>query len=118
MTPKQLAFAAAKVRGASNADAATQAGYSARTATEAGARLARNPLILAEITARRAAKGPGVRHTDPLDYLKATMADTGLDMRLRVEAAKALLPYQHAKATGLLPTEPATKQESAPSVFE
>lgn len=34
---------------------------------------------------------------DPLAWLRAAMADNSLDMRLRIDAAKALLPFVHAR---------------------
>jgi phage terminase small subunit len=34
---------------------------------------------------------------DPLEFLKAAMNDAGLDMRVRVECARAMLPYVHQK---------------------
>ena len=35
-------------------------------------------------------------HTDPLEYLREVM-QTHYDDRMRIEAAKAMLPYCHAK---------------------
>jgi phage terminase small subunit len=35
---------------------------------------------------------------DPLQWLQTLMADSRQDARLRVDAAKALLPFMHAKA--------------------
>jgi phage terminase small subunit len=34
---------------------------------------------------------------DALEFLRGVMSDDALDMRLRIDAAKALMPYQHEK---------------------
>lgn len=47
---------------------------------------------------RKAAKIRGVAADDPKVFLKAVMNDTESSARLRIDAAKALLPYEHAKA--------------------
>ncbi|WP_208531296.1 terminase small subunit, partial [Pseudomonas aeruginosa] len=57
LTDKQRRFVDAKVRGASNKDAAEAAGYAAATASAAGSRLAKNPDILAELERRSRVKG-------------------------------------------------------------
>ena len=36
--------------------------------------------------------------TDPKAFLEAVMANAGIDTRLRIEAAKALMPYIHSRA--------------------
>ncbi|HSW19200.1 MAG TPA: hypothetical protein VLJ86_18420 [Ramlibacter sp.] len=41
----------------------------------------------------QAGAAPGAQHADPRSFLLATMNDAAVDMRFRVEAAKALLPY-------------------------
>ena len=38
---------------------------------------------------------------DPLKFLQSAMNDAGLDMRVRVDCAKALMGYMHAKPTEL-----------------
>lgn len=40
----------------------------------------------------------GQKFDDPKDFLIKAMSSTALDLRLRIDAAKALLPYQYAKA--------------------
>ena len=112
LTPKQAAFVDFRMTGATNRDAAARAGYSARTAAAAGARLGKHPAVVAELQrradARRAAAAPSsdnadcaqapVHHVDPMAYLLQTMNDPGVDLRLRVDAAKAMLPFVHARA--------------------
>lgn len=36
-------------------------------------------------------------HSDPKTFLAAVMNDAGTDVKLRVDAAKALMPYLHRK---------------------
>lgn len=38
-----------------------------------------------------------VTYSDPLDFLKAVMNDTGAEAKLRLDAARALMPFVHAK---------------------
>ncbi len=38
-----------------------------------------------------------VQYSDPLDFLKAVMNDTGAEAKLRVDAARALMPFVHQK---------------------
>jgi len=38
-----------------------------------------------------------VQYSDPIDFLKAVMNDTGADAKLRVGAARALMPFMHKK---------------------
>ena len=123
LTPKQAAFVDFRMTGATNRDAAARAGYSARTAAAAGARLGKHPAVVAELQrrradARRAVAAPSsdnadcaqapVHHVDPMAYLLQTMNDPGVDLRLRVDAAKAMLPFVHARAGG-------RRQEGCPS---
>lgn len=110
LTIKQTAFVEHVMRGATHRDAAVHAGYSAASAAVSGARLARHPKVVAELAdrraeARKAARAAAADHparkvtaiADPKDYLLAAMNDVGVDLRLRMEAAKALLPFMHAR---------------------
>ena len=38
-----------------------------------------------------------VQYSDPLDFLRAVMNDAGSEAKLRVDAARALMPFVHAK---------------------
>ncbi len=53
----------------------------------AGAGRPPSPPILSDL--------PG--NNDPLEFLREVMNDASQDMRLRADAAKALMPYLHAK---------------------
>ena len=123
LTGKQKLFAEAVLAGQSNKDAAIAAGCSERTASAAGSRMAKHPAIAAFIACRRAeqAKTPApagdpaptpqpaapdgkpfdmkaiLLYSDPMDFLQAAMNDVELDYKLRVDSAKALMPFKHNK---------------------
>ncbi|MFT2160339.1 terminase small subunit [Pseudomonas putida] len=122
LTDKKRRFADALLSGASNRDAAIAAGYSEKTASQAGSKLAKDPDVIAaigrhlrerqaaatEVKPGRKVKGPppddGVvgeldlgNFDDPMDFLKAVMNEQAAEPKLRVDAAKALLPYKHGK---------------------
>ena len=113
MTDKKRKFAAALKAGASNKEAAIAAGYEERTASQAGSRLAKDPDVIAEmarkehveqVKAEAKARGKtlnlpdlGKMYSDPKEFLKALMNDPGEDMKLRQDAAKALMPFFHQR---------------------
>ncbi|PKH12612.1 terminase [Pseudomonas sp. 43NM1] len=126
LTPKQRAFVVAVKGGASNKDAAIAAGYAASSASVAGSRLAKHPNVMAELAKaginkvvnapiKKAAVPNGLeqapeelveagfdlaqalRHSDPKDFLLAVMNDFGSEAKLRVDAAKALMPFLHSR---------------------
>jgi len=149
LTPKKRAFIDAVRGGASNKDAAIAAGYSPKTASAAGSRLAADADVKLELhklnalfpngvgvkadvkagvkaeRPKRAPKGlaepaqepadhaddeqgdedePGgfdlaraLTHSDPKDFLLAVMNDGGTEPKLRVDAAKALMPFIHQR---------------------
>jgi len=119
LTGKKRAFADAVLAGRSNKDAAIEAGYSAATASAAGSRLVKEPPVAAYIASRRAASSEtapaptklpvppsgdedidplkGARYVDPKDFLGAAMNAPDLDMRQRIDCAKALMPFEHQK---------------------
>lgn len=133
LTPKKQAFVSAKREGASNKDAAIAAGYAASSAAQAGARLAKDPFVIAALSAPAVnkkvnkfvngsapttAKGrvaapnepaaedngdasfdllKAMRFSDPKEFLLATMNDFETDSKLRVDAAKALMPFIHPR---------------------
>jgi phage terminase small subunit len=116
LTGKKRAFADAVLAGFSNKEAAIRAGYSAATAAQAGARLVKDKDVAAHIGAHKkappskvpqAAPPPAPKptfdinaalmHSDPRAFLLAAMNDQELDARLRIDAAKALMPFTHSK---------------------
>lgn len=145
LTSRKRAFVAALREGASKKHAAIAAGYSEKTASAAGSRLAKDPDVVAELQKLQALglmpsdvkenlkagvnKKPSgnnasvhkpegqndagsvegewqpagfdlsaaLSHKDPKDFLLAVMNDLGTDAKLRVDAAKALMPFVHPR---------------------
>lgn len=106
-------FAAALKSGMTQEKAAIHAGYSEKTARSKGNQLAKDPDVLAEIARKEAvaevkqeAKEKGIpinlseiagSFKDPKDFLVAVMNDIAEDPKLRLDAAKTLMPYVHAR---------------------
>jgi phage terminase small subunit len=115
LTGKKRAFADAVLAGFSNKEAAIRAGYSEKTASAAGSRLAKEPGIKKYIDERRPTAGaPSVRQQtpppppeeipfdipetdDPIKFLTTIMNEPAADLRYRMDAAKAMLPFKHQK---------------------
>jgi phage terminase small subunit len=126
LTTKQRAFVDAVRGGASNKDAAIAAGYAASSASVAGSRLAKHPNVLAALASSPINKNvnavdksatvkppapeldesgeessfdfsKAMTFTDPKAFLIATMNDYDADAKLRVDAAKALMPFIHPR---------------------
>lgn len=107
LTPKQQIFVANKAAGATNRDAAIAAGYSMASADVRGSELNRLPNIKAAIKAATKSvsvdTGAGTQsmlrdHYDtPLDFMADVMNNEKLPIGMRMEAAKQMLPYQHAR---------------------
>jgi len=142
LTPRKRAFVDARRKGASNRDAAIAAGYSEKTASAAGSRLAKDKDVMGELHKLGAlglmppdvnkvlkpdVKAPGpegspqedqqpadqgepsaaepagfdlakvLMHSDPKQFLLAVMNDQGQEAKLRVDAAKALMPFVHQR---------------------
>jgi phage terminase small subunit len=122
LTDKKRRFADALQSGASKREAAIAAGYSEKTASQAGSKLAKDPDVVAAISRKTRAKnatpaevkaaakvnspaveistGEGLvfaEFSDPRDFLVAVMNEQDAEPRLRVDAAKALMPYVHGK---------------------
>lgn len=126
LTEKMEKFALAIVDGKTNKEAAISAGYAEKTASAAGARLAKDPEIIVYIEMLKAKKEgrsltsdqPKVKPKDtpensgedetpvdefqfegddPLDFLIKVMNFNGNKLPLRMQAAIAALPYKHGK---------------------
>ncbi|MCO5336016.1 terminase small subunit [Delftia tsuruhatensis] len=116
LTGKKRLFAEALLAGKSNKMAALAAGYSAASASAAGSRLAKDKDVLAHLqrkakvvsAAPPAAAGAepttgsfdlsqALSHKDPRAFLLAAMNDGQLEPKLRIDAAKALMPFEFAK---------------------
>lgn len=112
LTSKKQRFADAKLAGRPNKDAAIEAGYSAATASAAGARLVKDPDVkayIARATNKTASKGaggsknapplppPALTESDPLKFLEGVMTGR-IDANItQVRAATAMLPFVHPK---------------------
>ncbi len=126
LTEKMEKFALDIVDGKTNKEAAISAGYAEKTASAAGARLAKDPEIIVYIEMLKAKKEgrsltsdrPNVKPEnkpensgedenpieefqfegdDPLDFLIKVMNFNGNKLPLRMQAAIAALPYKHGK---------------------
>ena len=125
LTGKKRAFVDAVLAGKSNKEAAVLAGYSAKTASAAGSRLAKDKEVVAYLKARIAdmarvddqvdddappAPSPSdhrlspavpIVWTDPLAFLRVVMNHEHTDLKHRINAAKAMLPYELAKKSDI-----------------
>lgn len=104
LTEKQRAFVANKSAGVPNREAAIAAGYAPNAADVTAAKLLRRPEIKAAIKADGVKVATSDMHamprkcyTDSMQYMEDTMNHAQLPFAMRFEAAKALLPYQHAR---------------------
>ncbi|MCJ8782331.1 terminase small subunit [Acinetobacter baumannii] len=126
LTEKMEKFALAIVDGKTNKEAAISAGYAEKTASAAGARLAKDPEIIVYIEMLKAQKEgrsltsdqPKVKPKDipensgedenpieefqfegddPLEFLTKVMSFNGNKLNIRMQAAMALMPYKHGK---------------------
>jgi phage terminase small subunit len=120
LNPTDEKFLAATLRGATPEEAAIAAGLSEKTARVAGARLRKKPAIVDALAAIGIAtpgahvSSPKVTHSEPedeepdlenplpettdsIEFLEAVVAHPKMPLGRRIEAAKTLLPFQHAK---------------------
>ncbi|MBD8531561.1 MULTISPECIES: terminase small subunit [unclassified Massilia] len=115
LTGKKRAFADAVLAGFSNKEAAIRAGYSEATASAAGSRLVKDKDVKARLdqahqgtsdatSKRTLPTGPDpadvieIPHTaDPIEFLTTVMNEPAADLRYRMDAAKAMLPFKHKK---------------------
>lgn len=113
LTEKQRKFVQAKLNGKDNREAAIIAGYSEHSASMTGSQLMNNPRIKDYLDSNlKADMGSGGSSlplvslaleqeleaiSDPLEYLRSVYTDHRQPEKLRIEAAKAALPYVHGK---------------------
>jgi len=114
LTGKKRAFADAVLAGFSNKEAAIRAGFSEKTASAAGSRNVKDPDVKAYLDQRRqptSIAGMTAPATpvpvddaieipptaDPVEFLTNVMNEPAADLRLRIDAAKAMLPFKHQK---------------------
>lgn len=113
LTDKKRRFVQALQSGLSGAKAAIHAGYSEKGAAVAASRLMKDKDVqealgrvnqVNKLKEEAAASGKSISlpdlgklYSDPLEFLKAVANDPEQDMKLRVDAAKAWVPYVHGK---------------------
>lgn len=112
-TDKKRRFVHALQSGLKGKEAAIAAGYSEKGAAQAASRLMNDPDVLAALDrkekvnqAKKEAKAQGKAvnlpdlsqmFSDPKEFLRALMNDPGEDMKLRLDAAKVLMPFTHER---------------------
>lgn len=119
LNPTDEKFLQALLRGSTPKEAAIAAGLSEKSARVAGARMRKKKVIVDALavigiaTPGAPATDPKVTHTEPeaeevadiglpqtedsLEFLEAVVANPNIPLGRRLEAAKTLLPFQHAK---------------------
>ena len=119
LNPTDEKFLQATLRGATPKEAAIAAGLSEKSARVAGARMRKKKAIIDALavigiaTPGAPVAGPVVTHAEPedeedpiddlpktedsLEFLEAVVANPRIPLGRRMEAAKTLLPFQHAK---------------------
>lgn len=114
LTNQQRLYAEARFAGLNKKDAALTAGCPDKTASQAGSRLEKHPNVVAHLARLKANESDcvpgagrdplpqGVKveapfYDDPMELLKAEMNNPHLDIKTRIQAATALLPYVHQK---------------------
>ncbi|WP_212568060.1 terminase small subunit, partial [Pseudomonas aeruginosa] len=106
-TQKQRAFIQAFIRCRNGYRAALEAGYAEPDARSRASKLLANTAVKKEVErlANIGKQGQPQRlpsqYDDPLNFLTSLMQDETVDLRLRLEAAKALLPFKHKKKAGV-----------------
>lgn len=124
LTEKQQKFAINKAAGVKNREAAIAAGYAANNADVQAARMMQREDIKAAIKSAKAvgARPEGVaiadpmprkRYADPMTFLEDVMNHVQMPIALRVDAAKQLLPYKHARVGELGKKEKAKDRAEA-----
>lgn len=112
LTSKKRAFAESLLAGKTQKEAAISAGFSEKSAKQTGYKLARDKDVIEHIdrmTNIREQDKPEIekkadqinksklKYLDPLDFLRDVMNNEVEDPKLRVDAAKAMMPYIHTK---------------------
>ncbi|HEY0062983.1 MAG TPA: terminase small subunit [Telluria sp.] len=109
LTGRKRVFADAVLAGLTNKKAAIKAQYSEATASAAGSRLVKDKAVVEYLAAKRAASATPPQEsappvlpspayeTDPMRFLERQMNDDELEMRFRIDVAKALMPFKHTK---------------------
>ena len=108
LTEQMKKFGDAIASGLLQKDAAILAGYKENHAASQASRLMKNPELITYIEEKRQQRKPKIENRgvvvaienendDPLNYLKSVWTNEAEDPALRLNAAKAALPYVHGK---------------------
>jgi len=114
LTYRKRKFVNAIQSGLSGANAAVAAGYSEKGASQAASRLMKDADVIAAIERTKVVEqaGPSAEcnppaitglnehYDDPKDYLRAVMNNPLEDPKIRLDAAKSLMPYEHHRKGG------------------
>ena len=98
LTDKKLAFVEAIHEGLNQTEAAIKAGYSERTAQVQGSRLMNDPDVMQALAGDVGGGELSIPETsDPLEFLQTVWNANGLEVKDRIAAARAALPYKHSR---------------------
>lgn len=115
LTQRKKAFAQARFQGKKKEEAAVLAGYSERSAAAKGCQLENDPDVVAYLASLNSQGGGGLDATplgeaaiqaeframenvsNSLEFLKTIYKNPRIDRKIRIEAAKAALPYEFGK---------------------
>lgn len=114
LTEQQRKYAEARMSGLSVKNSALAAGCPEKTASQAGSRLEKHPNVVAHLSRlkhKESDENPAVGrdavdpvvassmgfYEDPMEMLRHAMNDRLLEPKMRIQAAVALLPYEHKK---------------------
>lgn len=104
MTKKQRRFIELKAMGVANKEAAIQAGYAPNSADVTAGKLMMRADVREAIGQGQASSSvdksqgmPRAHYPDSLTFLMDAMNNAALPVPMRIDAAKSLLPYQHAR---------------------
>jgi len=114
LTDQQRKYAEARLAGLSIRDSALAAGCPEKSASQAGSRLEKHPNVLAHLERLKSAESDSVPaagrdapnpntasagqfYDDPKEMLRAAMNDRLLDPKTRLQAAIALMPFEHQR---------------------
>jgi len=132
LTEQKRRYADARLSGASKKEAAITAGCPEKTASQAASRYEKDPDVQSAmgrtvaVQARRT-DAPTIDPApympepsdDPKTFLRSMMNDLEAEPKFRLDAAKALMPYEHGKIAeaGKKETKEATAKEVARGRF-
>lgn len=115
LTQRKKAFAHARLQGKKKEEAAVLAGYAERSAAAKGCQLENDPDVVAYLASLNSQGGGGLDATplgeaaiqaeframenvsNSLEFLKTIYKNPRIDRKIRIEAAKAALPYEFGR---------------------